>query len=287
MSHFNYDYELLKKRIIVVYGSLEAFAEAMGMNKRSLMNRLDKNKDWSVDEIYKAKELLEIPDSLAETYFFNRLEEGTAVQQKIKGYLDLNHIEYHTVYTDIGMSEYEFNQIMTGNRKLSADELFSICRTLDVSAEMFNPYRFSVEKLYFLHARLNQKIFKGELEAVIIHVGEELDFFEEDNNESFMNMTDPYIIRLDKSVLSDPTAPTFLYREMIHQYNHQKGIIDKDETGNNDDFRKTAEKFGMENEGYELSDKVKAIIDEEMLFYDCLCKQGIVLKSHIRKQPGA
>lgn len=62
-----------------------------------------------------------------------------AVQQKIKEYLNNKGIKYQKVYTDIGMSANTFSQIMNGIRVLKADEFFAICKSLEVSPDVFDP----------------------------------------------------------------------------------------------------------------------------------------------------
>lgn len=61
------------------------------------------------------------------------------VQQKIKEYLRLKGIKYRRVINDTGLSPSTWTAIMSGKRKLRADEFFSICKSLDVSPEIFAP----------------------------------------------------------------------------------------------------------------------------------------------------
>lgn len=63
-------YAKLKGRIIEIYGSQEAFASAMEMSKSSVSMRLNNKVRWSLDEVYKAKNLLNINDSEISAYFF-------------------------------------------------------------------------------------------------------------------------------------------------------------------------------------------------------------------------
>jgi transcriptional regulator with XRE-family HTH domain len=61
------------------------------------------------------------------------------VQEKIRNYLKDKGIKYTKVCADIGVSLNTFSQIMNGNRVLKADEFFRICKSLDVSPEIFDP----------------------------------------------------------------------------------------------------------------------------------------------------
>lgn len=61
------------------------------------------------------------------------------VQEKIRNYLNDKGIKYTKVCADTGISPNTFSQIMNGNRVLKADEFFRICKSLDVSPEIFDP----------------------------------------------------------------------------------------------------------------------------------------------------
>lgn len=56
-----FDYTILRGRILEIHGSLTAFANAMGISRQSLHNRL-RNGTWDQKEIMKAIELLKIND---------------------------------------------------------------------------------------------------------------------------------------------------------------------------------------------------------------------------------
>ena len=63
-------YDKLKGRIIEVFGTQLAFAEAMGMNPASLSAKLNNKTPWKREEIEKACELLSIPFEQVHLYFF-------------------------------------------------------------------------------------------------------------------------------------------------------------------------------------------------------------------------
>ena len=63
-------YAKLRGKIKEVFGTQEAFAKAMGMNKVSLSQRLSGKLDWKTPEIAKACELLGIPLEENVAYFF-------------------------------------------------------------------------------------------------------------------------------------------------------------------------------------------------------------------------
>ena len=66
-----FDYSKLKGRIIEKYGTQYAFVDAMGMSYTTLWKKLNNMVDWSVPEMLKACNLLEIPLEEAYLYFFN------------------------------------------------------------------------------------------------------------------------------------------------------------------------------------------------------------------------
>ena len=68
----SFDYSALKGKIIEVYGTRKRFAEAMGMTQSNLSNKLSSAVKWSPAEMYKAQELLSIPDDKICVYFFKR-----------------------------------------------------------------------------------------------------------------------------------------------------------------------------------------------------------------------
>ena len=63
-------YGKLRERIKVCFGTINAFATAMGMSRTSLSFKLNGLSAWSNIEIEKACGLLEIPISQVCEYFF-------------------------------------------------------------------------------------------------------------------------------------------------------------------------------------------------------------------------
>lgn len=63
-------YRKLKGKIKEVFDTQEAFAEAMGMSKTALSQRLNGSVEWKASEIAKACDLLHIPLADAFLYFF-------------------------------------------------------------------------------------------------------------------------------------------------------------------------------------------------------------------------
>ena len=55
------DYKRLKLKIKEVFDTQEAFAEAMGMSKTALSQRLNGSVEWKASEMAKACDLLHIP----------------------------------------------------------------------------------------------------------------------------------------------------------------------------------------------------------------------------------
>lgn len=72
-------YSKLRGKILELYRTQANFAKAMGLNPATLNGKLNKRRQWDVDEITKACELLEIPLCDAHLYFFcgNGCENAT------------------------------------------------------------------------------------------------------------------------------------------------------------------------------------------------------------------
>ena len=65
-----FDYRKLKGKIIEIYGNHYSFAKAMGWSERTLSLKLNGKRVWTQKDICKAAELLGIPESDIQTYFF-------------------------------------------------------------------------------------------------------------------------------------------------------------------------------------------------------------------------
>lgn len=65
-------YAKLRGKIREVFGTQEAFAEAMGMSKSALSMRLNNKIKWTLEEVRKACELLSVDDGEVCAYFFAR-----------------------------------------------------------------------------------------------------------------------------------------------------------------------------------------------------------------------
>ena len=68
-----FDYRKLYGKIKEVFGTQEAFADAMEMSRTAVNARLKQNVEWKSPEIVKACDLLHIPLSEAHLYFFSLL----------------------------------------------------------------------------------------------------------------------------------------------------------------------------------------------------------------------
>ena len=66
----NYETNKLKTRIIEKFGSYAAFAEKLGMEKSTLSKLINEGREWKGSTMMKAVELLEIPATEIESYFF-------------------------------------------------------------------------------------------------------------------------------------------------------------------------------------------------------------------------
>lgn len=65
-------YAKLRGKIREVFGTQEAFAEAMGMSKSALSMRLNNKIKWTLEEVRKACELLSVDDCEVCAYFFTK-----------------------------------------------------------------------------------------------------------------------------------------------------------------------------------------------------------------------
>lgn len=63
-------YSKLRGKIREVFGTQEAFAEAMGMDKSTMSLKLNGKSEWTMTEIEKACYLLGIPINEVYLYFF-------------------------------------------------------------------------------------------------------------------------------------------------------------------------------------------------------------------------
>lgn len=66
----SFDYSKLRGRIKELYKTQDSFAEALGIGRVSLSQRLNNSIDFKNKEISKACLLLEIPIDLIPAYFF-------------------------------------------------------------------------------------------------------------------------------------------------------------------------------------------------------------------------
>lgn len=64
------DYEALRRRILGKFGSLGAFAEALGITASTLSFKLNGKSDWTRAEIEKAQQLLGLTPEEVLEYFF-------------------------------------------------------------------------------------------------------------------------------------------------------------------------------------------------------------------------
>ena len=75
-----YKTEKLKARIVEKFGDQKSFAEALGMTESMLSRLLNEGKDWKGSMLMKAVELLEIPATQVDSYFF----EPAVSKEKLK-----------------------------------------------------------------------------------------------------------------------------------------------------------------------------------------------------------
>lgn len=71
MRAINFNYSELRGKIKAVCDTQEAFADAMGMSRSAISQRLNNSVEWSTPEIVKACEVLHIELADAYIYFFS------------------------------------------------------------------------------------------------------------------------------------------------------------------------------------------------------------------------
>lgn len=76
-----YKTDKLKARIVEKYGDQKTFAEALGMTESMLSRLLNEGKDWKGSMLMKAVDLLEIPATQVDSYFF----EPAVAKRKLEG----------------------------------------------------------------------------------------------------------------------------------------------------------------------------------------------------------
>lgn len=65
-----WDYNKLRGRIKEVFSTQEAFANALGISKSSLSQRLNSQLEFTQQEIFEACKLLNLPEQAITVYFF-------------------------------------------------------------------------------------------------------------------------------------------------------------------------------------------------------------------------
>lgn len=70
MSDVQFDYSRLKGRIVEVFGTQDAFAEAIKLGRVSVSQRLNNKLEFSQGEILRSAEVLHFPLSQISDYFF-------------------------------------------------------------------------------------------------------------------------------------------------------------------------------------------------------------------------
>ena len=65
-----FDNSRLRQKIIAEYGTIRAFASALGLSDRTISSRLCNKSQWRVSEIKKAVDLLRIAPADIGLYFF-------------------------------------------------------------------------------------------------------------------------------------------------------------------------------------------------------------------------
>ncbi|WP_105302664.1 DUF739 family protein [Anaerolactibacter massiliensis] len=69
-NSLQFSYNALRGRIIEVCGRNKVFADKMGMSEASLSSKLSGKAGFSQEDIFKACQILDIPDNQINHYFF-------------------------------------------------------------------------------------------------------------------------------------------------------------------------------------------------------------------------
>lgn len=62
------------------------------------------------------------------------------VNSRVKQYIEDHGIKQVAIAEKMGIPIWQFNNIMTGRKKMSADELYKFCRALNCSADYILRY---------------------------------------------------------------------------------------------------------------------------------------------------
>ena len=77
-----YQTKKLQDRIVQKYGSQNAFAKAIGMDRTTLNKLIGEGREWKASTMMKAVDLLDIPATEIKSYFFTPAVEELQPQGK-------------------------------------------------------------------------------------------------------------------------------------------------------------------------------------------------------------
>lgn len=69
MEKIKKKYDVLRKRIVAKYGTMDKFAQAIGFSATTLSNKLNDKSTWRLDDITSACQLLDIPSTDISNFF--------------------------------------------------------------------------------------------------------------------------------------------------------------------------------------------------------------------------
>ena len=78
-----FDYTELRKKYAEVFGSQEAYAKAIGMDRTSLIKRLNNEIPFRADEIVISQSVLNLSPEDIKIYFFTPKVEKTELMQEV------------------------------------------------------------------------------------------------------------------------------------------------------------------------------------------------------------
>ena len=69
MEKIKKKYDELRKRIVAKYGTMDKFAQAIGLSATTLSNKLNDKSAWRLNDISSACQLLDIPSAEVSIFF--------------------------------------------------------------------------------------------------------------------------------------------------------------------------------------------------------------------------
>jgi DNA-binding transcriptional regulator YdaS (Cro superfamily) len=135
------EYSKLKGRICAVFGTQIAFADAMGFSSCSISKKLNGRSEWSVGEIRRACDLLNIAPEEIAPYFFS-IGENTVEYSELRGRICAVFGTQAAFAESLGISSCSVSKKLNGRSEWTADEIRKTCAILSIAPEEITHYFF-------------------------------------------------------------------------------------------------------------------------------------------------